>query len=202
MAHGHGPVGAVEVVVKVGVVLQTAEVGQAVHVAPAVVAEGLPGVVVLGRAADEGLAVDGAGTAQHAAARHGHGFGLLGRADAGEGPVEGRTGGAGLQVHGAPAQLEHLGQVVEVGIVGPGLKEQDGAVRVLGEAGGDDAAGRAAADNDVVVFHGNRSLRGWVGWGIVHAVGKPFGKRENNVSIPAAPMNLLITPTLRHGGPR
>ena len=153
MAHRDRALGAVEVIVKVGVVLQLAEVGQAVDVGPAVVAPGGPGVVVLGRAANEGLAVDGAGAAHSLAARDRH-RPLFGGGGAGEGPVVGGASSAGFEVHGAPAELEHVGELGEIGEVGAGLQQQHGPLGVLGEPCGDDAAGSTTADNDVVVFHG------------------------------------------------
>ena len=161
VAHRHRAVGSVEIVVKVGVVLQLAEVGQAVNIGPAIVAPGRPGVEVFGRAADEGLAVDGAGAAHGLAPWDGH-RPLFGRGGSGEGPVVGRTGGAGLQVHGTPAQLEHIGELGEVGKVRASFQQQDRAGRVFGQPGGDDAAGGAAADNDVIVFHSGSPLR-WFG---------------------------------------
>ena len=116
---------------------------------------GLPGAAVLGHAAWARLSLLRRGT------------GLLGRADAREGLAVGRTGGAGLQAHRAPAQLEHFGQVVEVRIVRAGLKQQRRAVGVLGQPQRHDSPRSHTVDNDVIVFHGNRSLRGLDG-GIVH----------------------------------
>ena len=161
VAHRHRAVGAVEIVAEVGIVLQLAEVGQAINIGPAFVAPRGPGVEVFWRAADEGLAVDGAGAAHGLAAWDGH-WALFGRGGSGEGPVVGRASGAGLEVHGAPAELEHIGELGKVGKVGPGFQQQDGALRVFGQAGSDDAACGAAADNDVVVFHSGSPL-GWFG---------------------------------------
>ena len=123
VADGDRAVGAVEIVVEVGVVLQLAEVGQAVDVGPSLVARGGPSVVVLGCAPDEGLAVDGAGTSQHLAAGDGHGL-LFGSGGAGERPVVGGAGGAGLEVHLTPAKLEHIRQLGKVREVRASLQQQ------------------------------------------------------------------------------
>ena len=56
-------VGAVEVVLEIGIGLQLAEVAEKVLEPPFGVAEGRPGVVVLGDSPEEHLAVDGAGAA-------------------------------------------------------------------------------------------------------------------------------------------
>ena len=56
------------------------------------------------------------------------------------------------------AQLQIVGQVVEIGVIGAGFQQEDRLVGVLGQAGGDSAAGRPGAHHDVVVSHGN--LRG------------------------------------------
>ena len=84
VADGHRAVGAVKIVVEIGIVLQLAKVGQTVDIGPAFITPRRPGIVVLGCAPDESLAVYGAGAAQDLAPGHGHGFGLLGRGGTGE----------------------------------------------------------------------------------------------------------------------
>ena len=56
--------------------------------------------------------------------------------------------------------------LVQVPVVGAGFEQQNGAVGVFGEAAGDDRAGRACADYDVVVVHGFLlgDKHGWTGW--------------------------------------
>ena len=83
-AHRHRAVEAVEVVNYVRIGFQLAEIGQALHERPLVVAPLGPTVVVLGNAAQEHLAVDGAGPAHHLAARHHHVLGARRAALAGE----------------------------------------------------------------------------------------------------------------------
>ena len=145
-----GAVVAVEVVGEVGVRLQAAEAAQQVLEAPLVVAHGGPGVVVLGDAAQEHLAVDGAGAAGDFAAGN-HDLGVLSGAVSGELPVviAGHdVGGGGV------AELHLIGQVLEVGVVGSGFQQQHRSVGVFAQPGGHDGTGRAGADDDVVVLQG------------------------------------------------
>ena len=83
-AHRHRAVEAVEVVYYVGVGFQLAEIRQALDEGPLVIAPLGPTVVVLGNAAQEHLAVDGAGAADHLATRHHHVLGAGRAALAGE----------------------------------------------------------------------------------------------------------------------
>ena len=62
--------------------------------------------------------------------------------------------------------------MLEVGIVGAGLEEDDGLVGLLGEARGHDTAGGTAANHDVVILHdggtlldGFAEILAWGGWG-------------------------------------
>ena len=142
---GQRPAGAVELRRAALVVLGALEVGQHVVPAPARVAEVAPLVVVAAVAADVDHRVQRGGAAEHAAAREvdaaaverGLGLGC-------EVPVEGRLVELGEGDRDVQAVL---------GVRRAGLDEADGAVRVLGQAVGQHAAGRAGADDHVVV-HG------------------------------------------------
>ena len=121
-----------EVVADVGVVLQTAEVGQGLLVAPLVVAGGGPAVEVLGCSAQHDLVVDGAAAARHLAPRHVQGLGILRRGLADKGPIVicALLGGGLIHV-----VLELSRELVE-GIVRPCLQKQHGTVGVFGQAVG------------------------------------------------------------------
>ena len=136
-ADGNGAVEAVEVVDDVGVGLQLAEVGQALDEGPLVVAPLGPAVVVLGNAAQEDLAVDGAGAADDLAAGDDDVLGADGAAPAGEGPVVGR---AHLGRAGRVAELQIVGGLLEVSVIGACLQQQHRAVGVFGQTGGKRAA--------------------------------------------------------------
>ena len=143
-----GTVVAVEVVGEIGVGLQAAETAQQVREAPLVIAHGGPTVVVLGDAPQEHLAVDGAGTAGDLATGH-HDLGVFRGAVPGELPVVvagHHVGGGGV------AELHLVGQVVEVGVIGAGLDQEHGGAGVFAQPGGDNGAGGAGADDDVVVL--------------------------------------------------
>ena len=132
-AHDYGTVGVVEVVAaEVGVGLDHAEVLQQVLEAPLVVAQSGPGVVVLGNAPQEDLAVDGAGAAGDLAPGHQHRFGMFGGL-AGELPVvvAGHYVGAG-----GVAELDLFRQMLEVGVVRPGFEQKHRAGRVFAQPRG------------------------------------------------------------------
>ena len=133
----------------VGVCLNLAEVGEQVGVGPLAVAEGGPGVVVLGHAAQEDLAVDGAGPAGNLAPGHHHGWRLVG-GPAGELPVVVAGHHVGF---GGVAELHLFGQVLEVGVVGPRLQQQDRLGGVLSQAGSQDCPGGTGPDNHIVILH-------------------------------------------------
>ena len=149
-AHGDGAVGAVPVVVEVVVVFHPAEEGEDAGVAPFVVAPFGPAVVVFRDAAVEYLAVDGGGAAGGLAAGDDQ-VGLLRRYPGAVGPAVGAVGGEEDVV----AQLEVVGQVVEVGVVRAGFQQQDGIGGIFGKAGGDGGAGRTGANHDIVIAHRN-----------------------------------------------
>ena len=145
-----GPVGVVEVIAgEVGVGLDAAQEGQELDEAPLVVAHLGPGVVVLGDAAQEHLAVDGAGAAGDLAPGDHHGrSGVGGLAPELPVVVAGHdVGGGGV------AELDLVGQLLEVGVVAAGLQQQDGYGGVFAETGGHDGAGGPGAHHDVVVLH-------------------------------------------------
>jgi len=141
--HLERPVAAVELARAALVALGTHEVGQHLVVAPARVAERGPVVVVLALAADVDQAVDRARAAQRLAARPvdaaavhvGIGIGL-------EAPVVDRAP-HGLAV--ADRQVDPRRAVAR-----PGLEQQHARGRVLAQARGQNAAGRAGAHHDVV----------------------------------------------------
>ena len=142
--------GAVAAVVGVGADVPAfglAEVGQHVVVAPVGQAVLLrPVVEVQGVATDVAHAVDQRRAAQalapatvHAAVVHmGLGIGLVA-------PV---VGGA-LQRHGQCGR--HLGPEVQAVVGQARFQQQDADIRILGQAGRQDVAGRAGTDDDVVV---------------------------------------------------
>ena len=148
--HHYWAIAAMEIVAAVvRVRLNLAEIGQHVGVGPFVVAEGCPGIVVLGHAPQEYLAVDGAGPAGNLAPGHHHRRGLVG-GPADELPVMVAGHHVGL---GGVAELHLLGQILEVRIVGPGLQQQHGLGRILGEPGCQDCARGTGANNHVVILH-------------------------------------------------
>ena len=114
------PVRAVVVVAVSGVRLQLAEVRQRVLECPLVVAPGRPAVVVVRHAAQEDLAIDGAGSARYLAARHQHRLRLICGARR-ELPVVVARHDVG---RGRVAVLDLFGQVVQFGVVRPRLKQQ------------------------------------------------------------------------------
>ena len=142
-AAGAAPVGACAVLVA----LDAREERRHVLPAPAARAHLRPGVVVERLAAHPDETVDGAGAAQHLAARHG----------------DLAVGGAGLRVGlVAPVGGRVVDQQAEadgkarIGMAGaPGLDQQHLRARVLAQPRRQHRAGRAGADDDVVVvFHG------------------------------------------------
>ena len=119
---GHGTALAVEVAADVLVVFELAERRERLFPRPLVVAKGGPLVVVGGHAADGHRAVDGRGAAGHLAAREvdrtvrdGIGFEL---------PV--------VVDDGHPESvLEVVGRLIDIGVVGSGLQQEDATVGVL-----------------------------------------------------------------------
>ena len=150
-----GPVGAVEVVPKVGVRLQLAEEGEHIAKAPALVARGGPAVVVLRNAPEEYLGVDRAGAADELAP--------------GDQYLRGLVGGPGDQVPAVGAVLAErlrpdvpastvavpdlLRQVFELRVVGARFEQQYRAPRVFRQPGGDHRARGPGPDDDRVVDH-------------------------------------------------
>ena len=149
--HRYRSLRAVEVVADIHVRFHLAEVRQDVDERPLVVALGGPAVVVLGNAAQQHLPVDGAGSADHLAARRRQHLGLLRRALGPPGPVVRRALGRGV---GLVAVLQVVGIMLVLGIVGPRLQQQNRAVRILGQTGGHGAASGSGPNHDHVVFHG------------------------------------------------
>ena len=135
---------------EVHVAFQLPQVGQDAGEAPLVVAQGGPGVVVLGHAAQQHLAVDGAGAADYPAARHRHRLGRQGSCVALEGPVVRGVNGRGRLV---VAELEVVGVGLEIWVVRPGLQKQHRLAGVFRQPAGQSAAGGTCAEDDVVVFH-------------------------------------------------
>ena len=148
--HGHRPIAAVKIVLHVGVRFQLAEEGQDVVVGPLVVSLGGPVVVVLGKAAQEHLSVDGAGTAHDAPPGDLDWLGLPVGGDGLVGPVEGRAR-RGCLLAGAVAEFGR--PLLEVGVIGAGLQQKNRARRVFGQPGGQRATGGATADDYHVVLH-------------------------------------------------
>ena len=133
----------VPLVVEVLVALQPAEVVEDVDEAPAGVAQGRPGVVVMGRASQCKACVGGRAPAHDPASRQLHP------------PAKRRVGRI------APVVIDcRLGRVEDVarqrahiGVIGPSLDEQHRSIIVLAQPVGEDAARRATTDNNDVVSH-------------------------------------------------
>ena len=124
--------------------LGPAEVGQAVAVAPAGRALGLPFVEVAGVAAHVDHAVDRGGAAQHLAARAVQAAAVqIGLRLGLEEPVE------ALHVHGDGERRGHLHE--DVPVAAAGLQQQHPALPVRGQPVGQHATGRAGSHDDVVV---------------------------------------------------
>ena len=140
------PAGAVELVLAALPVLGPLEIGQYVVPRPAAVAELAPMIEILGLAAHVDHAVDRAGAAQHLAA------GIKDRAvvDAGIGLGD-VAPGQGLVVE----QFDVAGRDVDQRVaVGPArLDQHDPGRRVLRQPVGQDAAGGAGADDNVIRLH-------------------------------------------------
>ena len=123
--------------------LHLLEEGQHVAVAPAAVAHLRPRVEVLRLAAHEGLAVDGARTAQQAAARHRQ------AAAVGRGLRFGAVQPVGRRIGD---QLRVADRDVRPRIAGRSrLQQQHAVARVGRQPVGHHGAGRAGADDDVIV---------------------------------------------------
>ena len=141
-------VGAVKVVGIGCVGFQLAEVRQRLLKAPLVVAPFCPRIVILRNAAQEYLAVDGAGTARDLAAWDKHGLCFVGGPSR-ELPVVvagHNVGGRGVAV------LHFLRQAVQVWIVWPCLQQQHRGIRVLSKPRSQYGPGRPCANDYVVVL--------------------------------------------------
>ena len=120
MAANHdGAFVAVEIIVEVSVGLHVAKVRKARFIAPLVVAQRDPVVEIFGYRPEEHLTIDGACPARDLPSGDIHRFGLVGGL-AGEPPVVPVLDSEKVGP-GAPAELEVIGQAIEIGIVGPGL---------------------------------------------------------------------------------
>ena len=121
---------------ELGVGLQLAEVVEQVLVAPLVVALGSPGIEVLGYTTQENLPVDGAAASGYLAPGNLK-FAAGVSAAATEIPVV--VMGNHIDARGE-AELDFLGQMLEIGVVRPGFQQQHRAMRVFAESGSDHAA--------------------------------------------------------------
>ena len=143
--HRHRAAGAAPRVGAIDAVLHPLEIGQHVVVAPAARAETLPFVIIAGRAAQEHEAVDGAGAAQHLAARPDHGA-----------AAEPRFG-FGLV---APVHLRVRDQLAEphrnmnpgIAIASAGLDDAKRHFWIFRQPGRQHAAGGTAAGHDDIEF--------------------------------------------------
>ena len=124
-------------------VLRLLEVGQDGGEVPPLVAGIMPAVVVVGMASDIDHRVDGAGSPERLATRPVKPAAAQMRLLLGFiGPVA-----VGLKKPGERGRNAHLGALVRPS----GLQQQDRHRRVFAEPAGQDAPGRAGADQDVVV---------------------------------------------------
>lgn len=143
-------VGAVPFITEIGVALESSKIVEDIGEAPAWVAEGDPAVVVLRRAPLSEARICRRAPAHDSGARNLHPS------------VEFLVGCI------APVVVERrLGGVADVGgerrdvrVVRARFDEQHCATGVLAEAGGENTAGRAAADNDDVELHVGRIVGG------------------------------------------
>src|SRR6185437_2299884 len=120
---------------------------QTVVPAPAAVTELCPMIVVLRLAADVDQAIDRGGAANHATAR-----------------IDDRSAvragiGFGTVFPGQLVVVEHLVEArrdvdQRIVVLAAGLDQDDGGVRILGETGGQDTAGRSGPYDHVVCLHG------------------------------------------------
>lgn len=135
-----GPIGAMKVAIpEIRVRLDLAEELEAMLKVPLIVAHRCPRVVILRNTAQKDLAVDRARAAGDLTPRHEHGRRLVGGSSH-ELPVvvtDHNVRGRGI------AMFELAWQVVDVGVIGPSFQQQDRALWVFAEAGGDDRARRA-----------------------------------------------------------
>src|SRR5439155_12463409 len=129
------------------------EIGQHPFVGPLRVAPGGPGGKILRGATNKRLAIDRARPPSDLATGHGHGRGLVRIRRPFQGPIVGGPGLPGFQIDGPPAIFQHIRQLRWVREVRSGFQEEHAAVRVLGQAGRQNAAGGAAPDNNGVVAH-------------------------------------------------
>ena len=146
--HVQRAVAAVILVLAAIVSLRPLEVGQHVRKAPALVAELPPLVVIAKMAARIAHAVDRGRTAEHLATRERQlASAAMGVGLALESPVE-------LRRHhrGRPRNRQFQERMP---VAAAGFEQQHIAVTILGEAVGQHAAGRAGADDDVVVRWGH-----------------------------------------------
>ena len=137
--------GAVEFVRSALLVLGAAEIGQHVVIRPADIAELAPIVEILLLAADIDQPVDRGGAAEHLAARPGD-----------TSPVEARHR-LGLELPGDAGVVDvaiEAGRDMDPGVavLAAGLDDQYPGGRIGAEPVGQNAAGRAGADNDKIVF--------------------------------------------------
>ncbi len=138
-----GTARAVELVDETLVVLRLPEVGQDSVVAPAVVAEIAPRVVVEAVAADVDHRVDRRAAAERATLRIVHpAIVQLGLRHGRESPVD-------VRARELREARRHMDQRIPV--PSTCLEQQDPVVRLLAQAGGDGASGGAGADDDVRV---------------------------------------------------
>ncbi|MCY1228678.1 hypothetical protein D9M72_410080 [compost metagenome] len=156
--HVQRAVAAMVVVGALVVGLGLAEVGQAVGVAPVLQRLVLcPAVVVHGVAADIDHAIDQRRTAQPLAAALRHAAVVHMRLGLGHiGPVISRA------LQRIRQRRRHLGAPVQAPVRAPSFQQQHRDIGILGQPRGQHAAGRARADDDVVVLmdclHGAISL--------------------------------------------
>ncbi len=154
-ADGDGAVCAVPIVRKIQVGFEFFKVGENGVEGPLVVAKGDPAFKVFGQAAQEDLGVYGTGAAGNTAARERYLWSLIGQVG-GVVPVMAVGQDAG---RGTVTVFEVLRERFECGIVWAGFEEEDGAVRVLGEAGGQNGASRACTDEDEVGHGGSQDSK-------------------------------------------
>jgi hypothetical protein len=99
------------------------------------------------------LAIDGAGPAHRLAPRHNYRLCLQGRGRGSQVPAMWPVS----RLPDVVPVLQVDGQMVKVGIVGPGLQKQHRLAGILGQPRRHNATRGTAPHNDVVVFHGTKS---------------------------------------------
>ena len=133
---------------KVLVGLQALEIGKDAFEGPLVISPFNPSVVVLPNAPQEVNAVDPAGAAGNLPSGN-----VYASEISGPGAEIPNVVGVPYRCFAAVGEPDLVRDAFELGVISPGLKQENRAVGVLGESGGEGGARGARSYDDVVVFH-------------------------------------------------